>query len=96
MSQYYTGQVDMPSDGSAVPVCSVGPSGIIVSTSAQGQVYVGGSDVTPSTGLPIQSNNSTFIPGHGERPILYACEAPGQQNEKIAWMSTDPETAEVG
>ena len=49
--RYYSGVVAVPATGQATPVCTVGPAGcMIVPDSA---VYIGGPDVTPSTGLPV-------------------------------------------
>lgn len=99
MAQYYSGQVNVPAGGAAVPVCSAGTGGCLISNAGNKGVYVGGPDVTPDTGLLLESGSMTLIPGGisvpppviGAEPpaplLLYACSVTAQ---KLTWMSGQP------
>lgn len=105
MARYYSGAVTVPASGAAVPVCNVGVIGCILNdpTSAGTQIWVGGPDVTPGHGLPVQSAGSTTIPGMAVQrsaPVvpaepddppatLYACTDAGK-NATVYWLSSLP------
>lgn len=101
MAQYYSGIVQVPGDGTVVPVCRVSAGGCVVDDPAgMGSVFVGGPDVTTTTGLELDNNAQTFIPGaavtnvpvvpadtEDRSLILYAC---AKAAATVTWLSTLP------
>jgi hypothetical protein len=104
MARFYTGAVTLPSDGSPVALCPAGEAGALVANPPGGaDIWVGGPDVTPDTGLPVASGETLLIPGtrppaswpvaevEAAPPVLYACASRGLAGSReVRWLSTQP------